>query len=157
MGKIDFGLGQASISANPCICSVVEYTAPVGGGDVTIDRATLLTAISAKITDLGYTAPTGTTLDLQNATVAAYSKGTTVTDEGTDVETITVAQTVADVTCGGQVVNVNPFGGKKPFGVDHVDVDCDGDSDLLLSADFQVVIPEGGAVAIGACVTAVNP
>lgn len=153
MGKGNFSLGQRIIAKAPCHCAQVEYTAPVGGGDINIDRATLLAAVEAKV---GLTAPAGTTFDLQNATVAVYSKGTEVIDNGTQVETVTSLDDAATVTCNALDVAVNPYGGNKPFGNDVYDEDCDGDSDNVLAADFNVLIPEGSAVAIYACITPVS-
>lgn len=154
MGKSGFSLGQAIISKAPCFCKTVEYTAPLGGGDITISRAALLTAVSAQFATL---LPAGMAYELQNATVATYSKGTEVVDEGTDTETVTSVDDASAVTCGGQISKVNPYGGKKQFGGDVYDADCDGESDNLLAADFQVVISEGSAIAVNACVTPVTP
>lgn len=153
MGKINFSLGQRIIAKAPCFCFPYERTAPLGGGDIAVTAADILAAVEAKS---GLTPPTGTAFQLQNVSVATYSKGTEVTDEVTDVETATAIDDSNIVTCGGQDYNVNPYGGNKPFGNDVYDADCDGESDNLLPADFEVTIKDGSAVAFYACITPVT-
>lgn len=154
MSKGNFSLGQAIIAKQPCHCVLLDYTAPSGGGNITKTRAEILADAIAK---LGLTAPTGYAFDLQCATIATYSKGTTVTDFTSQAEDITTQNLASNVTCNASVSNVNPFGGNKKYGNDVYDEDCNGDSDNLLADDFAVEVEEGSAVAIYACITPVFP
>lgn len=151
--KGDFSLGNVKVNDPVCVCALVQYTAPEGGGAVAKDRATILADITAK---LGITAPAGTAWDLQTAKVAVYSKGTDVTDFTSQVETTTSQNEDVDVTCGGIATTVNVNGGQIPFGNDPLDLDCDGESDNVLPADFALTIEEGSAVAVYACVTPIT-
>ena len=157
MKPTPFSLGQGIIAKQPCFCFPLEYTAPAGGGDVVKSRADLLADATAKATAMGLAAPTGMAFDLQQVTVATYSKGTPVVDNTSDVETITSIDARSQVTCGGQITNVNPYGGNKPFGLPVHDEDCNGESDNLLPADFQVEITDGSAIALSVCITPVLP
>lgn len=153
MGQTNFSLGQRIIAKAPCFCFPYERTAPVGAGDVVVTRAEILAAVVAKS---GMTPPAGKVFELQTVRVATYSKGTEVTDDVTDVETVTATDDANLVVCGGQNYNINPYSGNKPFGNEVYDADCDGESDNLLPADFGITIKDGSSIATYACITPVT-
>ncbi len=132
----------------------IDLCAPVGGGDVVVDRATLLKLVQDNyLTPYGCLPGTGNKWDLVTAAVETTSKG----DDSVKCDVLGVDHTVqgwhnAVITEHTNESGVGP-GGEKTFGVEIKDQNCDGKADIALAADFQIVIQEGGAVTVELCVS----
>ena len=152
----NFQLGKADTEAKVLeICVPLDFCAPADGGDVVIDRATILAAAQAYVAAQGVTVPAdllalGAAFELTTAKVGVYGKGAKVLAEG-EVEPKSVLGTCATVLEATNPLVINPTG-QEDFGLCIVDENCDGATEQILASDFQVTIAEGGAIRINACV-----
>lgn len=151
-----FSLGEAATDAKVLeICSPLDFCAPLGGGSVIINRATILTAALAYATAQGVAVPpepaaAGAVFELSTVRVGVYSKGAKVLAEG---ETVikSVLGACAIVTEATNPLVINPTG-QEDFGLCIVDSNCDGATETKLADDFQVEILEGGGVRLNVCI-----
>lgn len=152
----NFSLGKADTDAKVLeVCIPLDFCAPIDGGNIIIDRATILAAAQAYVAAQGIAVPAdllalGAVFELTTAKVGVYGKGAKVLEEGGTVPKA-VLGTCAIVTEATNPLVINPTG-QEDFGSCLVDSDCNGATEQILADDFQIEIVDGGGIRINACV-----